>query len=229
MGEVDGRRQRRAGNRQAVLDALVELFGEDRFQPSTVEISERAGISARSLFRYFDDQDDLVRAAIDHNLTAARPLLEIDIAPDTPTAEKVERIVAARMRLFEATAPAARAARVSAHRHEVLATQIRESRALLRAQLRRTFAPELDGDARRPLPRAGRALLVRDLRAAPAGPGHVVPARRKGPHRPRSSPSSRPRDLDPRGRWPDAAARSRRAGSASARAPRSRWTSGPPR
>ena len=146
MGEVDGRRERRAGNRQAALDALVELFGEDRFQPSTVEIAERAGISARSLFRYFDDQDDLVRAAIDHNLSAARPLLEIDIAPDAPTAEKVDRIVAARVRLFEATAPAARAARVSAHRHEILATQIQESRAFLRAQLRRTFAPELSGE-----------------------------------------------------------------------------------
>ena len=54
MGEVDGRRERRAGNRQAALDALVELFGDDRFQPSTAEIAERAGISARSLFRYFD-------------------------------------------------------------------------------------------------------------------------------------------------------------------------------
>ena len=124
-----------------------------------------------------------MRAAIDHNLSAARPLLEIDIAPDTPTAEKVDRIVAARVRLFEATAPAARAARVSAHRHEVLAAQIQESRAFLRAQLRRTFAPELTRRARHPLPRAGRALLVRDLRAAPAGPGHVVPARREGPHR----------------------------------------------
>jgi len=146
VGEVDGRRERRAGNRQAAIEALVELFGEDRFQPSTVEISERAGVSARSLFRYFDDQDDLVRAAIDHNLSAARPLLEIDIAPDTPTAEKVDRIVAARVRLFEATAPAARAARVSAHRHEILAAQIQESRAFLRAQLRRTFAPELRGE-----------------------------------------------------------------------------------
>ena len=145
MGEVDGRHERRVGNRQAALDALVELFGEDRFQPSAIEISERAGISARSLFRYFDDQDDLVRAAIDHNLRAARPLLEIDIAPDAPTAEKVDRIVAARVRLFEATAPAARAARVSAHRHEVLAAQIRESRSHLRAQLRRAFAPELTG------------------------------------------------------------------------------------
>ena len=35
---------------------------------------------------------------------------------------------------------------MSAHRHEVLETQIRENRALLRAQLKRTFHPELDGD-----------------------------------------------------------------------------------
>jgi AcrR family transcriptional regulator len=143
VGESDGRRQRRAGNRQAVLDALLELFGEGRYQPSTAEIAERAGISARSLFRYFDDQDDLVRAAIEQNLTAARPLLELDVDPALATDEKIRRVVAARLRLYEATAPAARAARVSAHRHEVLTAQIRASRTTLRAQLRHTFGPEL--------------------------------------------------------------------------------------
>jgi AcrR family transcriptional regulator len=150
VGEVDGRRQRRAGNRDAVLHALVELFGEGRYQPSTVEIAERAGISPRSLFRYFDDQDDLVRAAVDQSLAEARPLFDVDIDPGAPTDEKVDAIVASRLRLFEAIAPAARAARISAHRHEVLASQVRDSRAHLRAQLRRTFKPELsNGGAER--------------------------------------------------------------------------------
>jgi AcrR family transcriptional regulator len=149
---VDGRRLRRGRNREAVLDALVELFGEGVYQPSTNEIAERAGISPRSLFRYFDDVDDLNRAAIDRQLAAARPLLALDVRADAPTREKVERLVEARVRLYESIAPAAQAARVSAHRHSVVADQVRRSRSYLRHQLRRLFAAELErvGHARLP-------------------------------------------------------------------------------
>jgi TetR/AcrR family transcriptional regulator of autoinduction and epiphytic fitness len=139
----DGRRLRRAQNREAVLDAMVELFAEGVLQPSTDEIAERAGVSSRSLFRYFDDVDDLDRAAIERELAVARPLLEVGAAPHDPTAVKAERVAAARVRLFEAIAPAARAARACAHRHPIVARQIREARAYLRNQLRTLFAPEL--------------------------------------------------------------------------------------
>jgi AcrR family transcriptional regulator len=141
--EVDGRRLRREQNRDAVLDAMVDLFSEGAYQPSSNEIAERAGISPRSLFRYFDDIDDLNRAAIEQQLAAARPLLDVGVGPDAPTAVKVERLVEARLRLFDTTAPAARAARVCAHRHPIVATQVHESRSYLRSQLRRLFAPEL--------------------------------------------------------------------------------------
>jgi hypothetical protein len=47
------------------------------------------------------------------------------------------------VRLFEAIAPAARSARVGAHRHPVIAAQMRESRSYLRDQVRQLFAPEL--------------------------------------------------------------------------------------
>ena len=141
--EVDGRRLRREQNREAVLDALVELFGEGIYQPSSNDIAERAGISPRSLFRYFDDIDDLNRAAIERQLAAARPLLDIGVGADTPAATKIERLVAARVRLFETIAPAARSARVCAHRHPVIATQLRESRSYLRHQVGRLFAREL--------------------------------------------------------------------------------------
>lgn len=145
MTEVDGRRLRREQNRDAVLDALAELFVEGVYQPSSNEIAERAGISPRSLFRYFDDVDDLSRATIERQLARARPLLELDVSPTAPTTDKIAALVEARMRLFEATAPAARAARVCAHRHPVVAQQVHESRAYLRRQVRKAFAPELEG------------------------------------------------------------------------------------
>ena len=145
--EVDGRRLRREQNRDAVLAAMVELFAEGTFDPGVAEIARRAGISPRSLFRYFDDVDDLNRAAIERQLALARPLLEIGVAPDEPTDVKIAGFVEARLRLFDAIAPAARAARVSAPRHAVIATQLSQARAFLREQIRRLFAPELRGRA----------------------------------------------------------------------------------
>jgi AcrR family transcriptional regulator len=150
--EVDGRRLRREQNREAVLDALAELFSEGVYQPRANEIAERAGISPRSLFRYFDDIDDLNRATIERHLAAARPQLDIGIGPDASTKAKVECVVEARMRLFETIAPAARAARGYALRHPLVAAQVRESRFHLRDQVHRLFAPELEGDRAELLP-----------------------------------------------------------------------------
>ena len=143
---VDGRRLRRSHNRTSVLAALVELFEEGIYQPSTGEIAERAGISPRSLFRYFDDVDDLHRAAIEGQLELARPLLEMDVDLDAPTRTKVEYLVEARVRLFETIQPAAHAGRVAAHRRPLIAAQLEESRTFLRNQVRLLFAHELRGD-----------------------------------------------------------------------------------
>jgi AcrR family transcriptional regulator len=137
--DVDGRRLRREQNREAVLDALVELFHEGVYQPSSNEIAERAGLSPRSLFRYFDDIDDLVHAAIDRQLAAARPLVDLGVGPDAPIRAKVEDLVETRVRLFEAIAPAARAARLCAHRNPIIAAQLHDSRSYLRRQIADQF------------------------------------------------------------------------------------------
>src|SRR4051794_152679 len=141
--EVDGRRLRREQNREAVLDALVKLFEDGNLSPSSAEIAGRAGISARSLFRYFDDIDDLHRAVIERQLRDAQPLLELPARPDAPTAEKIDAVVNARARLFEQIAPARRAGGACAHHRPMVAAQLREGRAFLRKQVRRLFAPEL--------------------------------------------------------------------------------------
>ena len=175
--ELDGRRARRAHNRAAVLEALAELYGEGTYEPSAAEIAERAGLSPRSLFRYFDDVDDLNRATIDQQLERARPLLAVDARPDDPAATKVERLVEARLRLYDAIAPVARAARICAWRHPVLAEQIATTRSYLRHQLERLFAPELAALGRDRAPAALAAMdalcsfeaveLLRDGREAP--------------------------------------------------------------
>ena len=137
--ELDGRRLRREQNREAVLDALVELFEEGHLSPTTGEVAERAGLSPRSLFRYFDDIDDLNRAAIDRQLHDARPLLDPDVAVDAPMTKRIDVLVATRVRLWETIAPAARAARALAHKRPLVEAQLHDGRRYMRHQLEHLF------------------------------------------------------------------------------------------
>jgi AcrR family transcriptional regulator len=139
VGELDGRRVRRQQNRDAVIDALVELFYDGIYEPGSALIAERAGLSPRSLFRYFDDIDDLTHAAIDRQLAEARPLVVLHLGEGASLAERIERLVDLRVRLYDAIGPGARAARVCAHRNEVVAKQVRDTRRYLREQVRVLF------------------------------------------------------------------------------------------
>ena len=137
--EVDGRRLRREQNREAVLEALVSLMRDGVYQPTSNEIAERAGISPRSLFRYFDDVDDLSRAAIERHMERTGHLFNLDVDANAAVEEKVVAVVEQRARLFDAIAPTARTARAIANRNDVINTQLRRIRAHLREELRRVF------------------------------------------------------------------------------------------
>ncbi len=139
----DGRRLRREQNREAVIEALLALFRAGLYHPSCGQIAARAGLSERSLFRYFDDVDDLLRAAADRVVLLAQPLLALAAEPLDLTQVKIERVVHARAALFEQAGPAARALRANAHRHANLAVELEVHRGFLRGQLSELFAPEL--------------------------------------------------------------------------------------
>ncbi len=97
---VDGRTRRRTRNRSAVISALLAMIREGDLHPGAAEIAERAGVSHRSIFRYFDDLDDLVRTAIDQAFQDAAPLSVVPDIGHGPLAERIERFVDARLELF---------------------------------------------------------------------------------------------------------------------------------
>lgn len=140
---LDGRRLRRDRNRDAVVEALLELYREGNLTPSTDEIAERAGISARSLFRYFDDVDALVRTAVARQQEHLAPLYALSAHPDQPFDERVERFVADRTRLLDAMGPVGQLARSIAPRQPHVAAELGRIRAVLRGQLVEVFGAEL--------------------------------------------------------------------------------------
>jgi AcrR family transcriptional regulator len=140
---VDGRTQRRERNRAAMVDAMLALYEEGNLAPSSEEIAERAGLSPRSLFRHFDDIDDLVRASITRQLERVLPGVDIDAAPDATFPERVRALVDQRLRMFDAMGAMAIVARLREPFQPLVATQLRQARSFMRHQIERLFAEEL--------------------------------------------------------------------------------------
>jgi AcrR family transcriptional regulator len=141
---VDGRRASRDRNRLAVVDALLDLYAEGNMRPGADEVAKRAGLSRRSVFRYFDDLDDLDRTAIARQQERVRPLWDIRDLGEGTLSARIEAIAAMRCTLFEAVGPAARVSRMRAPIHPVIARELAESRKLFIRQVERQFAPELN-------------------------------------------------------------------------------------
>jgi len=138
-----GRTARRDRNREAVLDAVLDLFADGAITPVPAEVAERSGVSLRSVYRYFDDMDALVRAAIARNLARMGALFELADIGQGPLADRIERTVAARLRLFDGISPMARAAVARAPQNPIIDERLQETRLLLRRQVEEMFAPEL--------------------------------------------------------------------------------------
>lgn len=143
VASVDGRRARRERNRAAVVDAVFELITEGQ-GPATVEaIADRAGVSISSIFRYFEGLDDLHQQAIEHHFARVTPLFAI---PDMGQGDQPRRstlFVDARLDLYAAIAPVARVARARALDVPRIAESLAAARALLAAQVRTHFGPEV--------------------------------------------------------------------------------------
>jgi AcrR family transcriptional regulator len=139
----DGRHLRRDRNRTAVVEALLELYAEGNLDPGSVEIADRAGLSPRSLFRYFDDVDDLCHEAVKARQRTLMPLLHIDAAISDPLPTRVDAFLRQRAAIFATMGNVGRVARLRAPFLPVIATELAVARQYLRGQVSRFFAAEL--------------------------------------------------------------------------------------
>jgi len=155
---VDGRTARRDRNRDAVLDAALELFSEGTLTPSATAVAARSGVSLRSVYRYYEDLEELVRASIARSVERNQHLFVMEGVGEGSLDERIDRFVAHRSKLYEEMAGLARAAVVRARTNEILRDQLERQMAQLRAQTEAMFAPEL-----KPRPLARRKELAAAL------------------------------------------------------------------
>ena len=139
----DGRRARREQNRLSVIDAMFGLLQERGDLPSTEDVARRAGVSVSSLFRYFDNLDDLQQQTIERYFERFAPLFEIPEEGVGPFPDRVRRVVDARLSLYEEITAIARMARRKAPEDLRFDTTLQETRRRFTEQARRHFASEL--------------------------------------------------------------------------------------
>jgi AcrR family transcriptional regulator len=130
------------------VSALLDLYADGEPNPSAARVADVAGVSERSVFRYFDDMEDLASAAVELQWDRVKPLyLDLDSTGDFET--RLQSIVNHRLRLHESIAGVFKVATMTAIRGPAVALAVEQRRQYLRSQTTQQFASETDrcGDA----------------------------------------------------------------------------------
>jgi AcrR family transcriptional regulator len=140
---VDGRSLRRERNRQDIVDALLGLIENGETEISAALIASKAGLSERSIFRYFDDVNDLYRSVCDLAFSKEIEYALIDDAGVGSLDTKIENFVNQRVRIYTMNEKIAPAARSFAFKNPIIKNQLVVGRKLLRTQIIKHFAEDL--------------------------------------------------------------------------------------
>ena len=139
---TDGRLQRSARTRKAVIEGYLDLLREKQQPPTTPEIAKRAGCSTRSVFERFSDLLTLSIAAADYAFEqamaqAAVPNLDADLHT------RLKSQVETRAAICERWLPLWRALLRYQSVSKELAIRIKRIRAAMVSRLELVYRPEL--------------------------------------------------------------------------------------
>ena len=146
---IDGRTARRNRNKDAVLDALIALAreGDGLGEPSVEAIAERAAVSYRSVYRYFEDRTELMLSAIGRVMGDHYSIFDVEHLGDGSFDARIASLVEVRLAAYRRLAPLTRIAVRLRADEPAVAEAYEEVRRQMRAQLEAQFATELDAVA----------------------------------------------------------------------------------
>ncbi len=141
---VDGRTQRRRRNIDAVVDAVIDLAQSGNLDPTSEEIAALAGISHRSIYRYYDTRAELLDAAV----VRAFDTVTAEVFRDDPSSgsldERIERFVDARIEVYRRLQSVVRMEVAHAAVDSSATHGVDAARAALRTRLADQFVSEFD-------------------------------------------------------------------------------------
>lgn len=142
--QIDGRTQRGARNREAIIDALIGCYTDGLLMPSVQEVADRAGVSARSVHNHFVDIEALRIEVAQRQWASVAPLASfLDV--EQPIAYRVQQIVDQRAAIFEQISPVRRAALLQLPESPAIAARLVQADRAFRNQINRGF-PEIHAE-----------------------------------------------------------------------------------
>jgi AcrR family transcriptional regulator len=141
---VDGRSARRERNSEAVLEAAHALFVELQGVPTIEDVADRAGVSLRSVYRYFPDTGQLMAAALDRRIRAVEQDWHLPRLGEGTLEERIAGLVDHRLFLYDTSGDTIRAAFALAGSEPAIALQVERRRDQVTAQTSKHFAPEVE-------------------------------------------------------------------------------------
>ncbi len=138
----DGRVVRSDRNRQAIIDALIELVGNGNLQPTAEQLAEQAGFSTRTVFRHFSDLEHLFAHMGERMRAELAPIVEKEV-PKGDMARRVNDVVELRCRVYERLAPYIHAGDIQLWRSPTIRAQRESMRHDLNVELLR-WLPEME-------------------------------------------------------------------------------------
>lgn len=156
---VDGRVARSLRTRGAIVQAFIALIEDGAVQPTVEDIATRAGVAPRTVFQHYPDREALHAAVSEWMRQRLDELMGV-IDADAPFEERLEAVVAQRVRVYEWITPVRRAALLMEPTLESVHRSLETVRATKRADALRVFARELDERAAEERPAVEAALCA---------------------------------------------------------------------
>lgn len=147
-GPGDGRHHRSLTTRKKIVAALTELIREGVIAPTAEQVSARADVGLRTVFRHFDDMETLYREMNTEFESRLQIALRVPFKSSTWRARLLES-VRLRARLFEQVTPFYISTQVHRHESPFLREQVTISAALHRDLLKRLLPAKLSRDRAR--------------------------------------------------------------------------------
>ena len=140
----DGRRMRTERGRTAVVEALFEFVNEGN-HPTVAQIAERAGVSERTVFRYFPDREAMYTAAAVEVFPKVAHCLSL-FPPDEPFEVRLRKLLELRIEITQIGGKIAQWVESDDRPSELQKTILSLRSEQLRQQIASWLAPELEGE-----------------------------------------------------------------------------------
>lgn len=102
--QPDGRRQRSQRSRRQIVEAMLALVRQGNMRPSAAQVAEESGVSLRTVFRHFEEMDELFREMTTIIEAEVMPILARPYQ-SSHWRDQLDELLAKRVELYERIMP----------------------------------------------------------------------------------------------------------------------------